>query len=130
MPWADAPLSVHVTVALAVPGFVVLATFQSHDTIPSAPAVGFVLRPPAPDLFPEGHFTTITQLAPAEVCAARCATPPRGAGLGKDANVTSNAVGGDVATGVAGGSVTTAVGAAVGAAVVAGFVGDAASAMP
>ena len=130
MPRADPPLSVHVTVALAVPGFVVEATFQFQDTSPSAPAVGFVWRPPAPDLFPDGQITAITQLAPGEVCTVRCATPPRGAGLGKETNVTLSAVGGELTAGVAGGVVTCAVGAAVAAAVVAGFVGEATSAMP
>jgi hypothetical protein len=126
VPWADPPLRVHVTVALAVPGFVVEATFQSQDTSPSAPAVGLVWRPPAPDLFPEGQITAITQLAPGEVCAVRCATPPRGAGLGKETNVTLSAVGGEVTPGVEGAAVV----ADVEAAVVAGFVDEATSAMP
>ena len=126
MSFVDAPLSVHVTVTLAVPGFVVEATFQLHDTIPSAPAVGVVLRPPAPDLFPEGQITTMAQVAPGEVFADREATPPRGAGSGKDTNVTPNATGGGVTTGGAGAEVTCAVGASVGA----GFVGEAPSGMP
>jgi hypothetical protein len=109
-----------------VPGFVVEATFQSHDTIPSAPAVGVVLRPPAPDLFPEGHVTTIVHVAPGDVFALSSATPPRGAGLGRETKVTASATGGGVTTGVEGGAVVTAVGAAV----VAGFVGPAVSAMP
>ena len=111
----------HVTVVLAVPGFVVEATFQSQDTIPSAPAVGFVLRPPAADLLPDGQVTTIAQFAPAEVWASRCATPPRGAGFGSDTNVTPSAVGGAVAP---------AVGTSVGSAVDVGSVGDATRAMP
>ena len=84
------PPWVQVTVAVAVPGFVVEPTFHVHETSPSEAAVGVVFNPAAADTVPDGQVTFAAHVAPTDVRAVMVAGEPWIAGLGRLTNVTEN----------------------------------------
>jgi hypothetical protein len=64
------------TVAVDVPGLVLVPTFQVHETPPEAPATGWGFNPTAAEIVPDAYLTLTLHVAPGVVMATRVAFTP------------------------------------------------------
>jgi hypothetical protein len=77
--WVAVAVSVwrwQLTVAVDVPGLVLVPTFHVHETLPEAPATGCGCKPTAVEIVPEAYRTLAPQVAPGAVRATRVTLAP------------------------------------------------------
>ena len=91
---ADPPFepSVQLTRAVAVPARVFERILQVHETLPLPSAVSVTCSATVVETRPEGSFTRMEQVAPADVLAPIVAEPPIGAGDGTSVKRTRSPV--------------------------------------
>src|SRR5271157_178437 len=73
---AEPPFSEQVTVAVEVPGLVVVPTFHVQLTPPDESATGWACSPVALEIVPDAYWTVALQVAPGEVTATIVALAP------------------------------------------------------
>ena len=77
--WAAVAVSAprwQLTMAVDVPGLVLVPTFHVHETLPEDPAIGCGFNPTATEMVPEAYLTLAVHVAPGAVRATRVALAP------------------------------------------------------